>query len=62
MSTNTAGFSFVVKACPDMNLLRETMGLEVYPCAEEADIIAAQASFSALIGMVHETFDNWQYN
>ncbi len=62
MSTNTAEFSFVVKACPDMNALRVTMGIEAYPCAEEADIVAAQASFSVLVGMVHETFDNWEYN
>ena len=38
------------------------MGIAEYPCATAEDIVAAQSTFSVLIGMIHETFDNWEYN
>lgn len=62
IKTNSAGFTYVIKSCPDMNLVRAKMGIAEYPCAQAEDIVAAQSTFSVLIGMIHETFDNWEYN
>jgi hypothetical protein len=36
MGTNSAGFSFVVKTCPEMNKIRQIQGQQQIVCAEEA--------------------------
>lgn len=45
-----------------MNKIRLANGWDLVECASDEDILAAADSFKILIGMMHETFDPWQYN
>lgn len=45
LSTNSASFSYVVKSCPDMNLLREQFNISLVVCASDAEIKSATPSF-----------------
>jgi hypothetical protein len=33
MATSSAGYTFVVKTCPDMNILRQNQGIQNVTCA-----------------------------
>jgi hypothetical protein len=53
MGTNEASYTFMVKACPEMNSIRELLNKPLIDCADEIDITAAHNTFTTLVASVH---------
>lgn len=62
LSTDSASFSYVVKACPEMNALRSQYNIPNITCASNEEIIAAAPQFQLLVGIARQFFSPWSYN
>jgi ABC-type amino acid transport substrate-binding protein len=45
-----------------MNQIRASLGQAAIPCASSEQINQARKKVKVLVGVMHETFDPWEYN
>ena len=63
MQTNSTQFELLIYSCPRMNEIRqEYLGEDPIPCASDSSINQVRKSLKILVGVMHETFDAWEYN
>ena len=61
-TSNTASFSYIVKTCPQMNLLKQSLGLPTITCASDAEITAAAPDIVVLVGVSAAFFCPYTYS